>query len=634
MSNPLDASAGTGAVVGTVGGPTSFFDNFQATLQEAATNESWLGFEGEVRSRWDDSLKQLQAKTGLATAVNDPTPLVEDLIDPNKERWITRAFLGVDDTSAERQAMFQAARDANARVTALGDPSIPSLEQIIEEVKNNRGVRAENAAQVAEASGAFGGFFGRLAGGVTAALADPAQLPTLLAGGVGKTAAMRIGTEIAANAAVGGAVQSQLVNPQHRLLGEEEGSVAEAALYGGLAAGVIRGGAEGLGVLASRALDRATPEVSFDFADDQLRQMFQAAPENPQARAGLALLDQQTHIDSSISYVETDAGYRRFTGEVGDIWGSVTGRTDTAIARLLPPIESFTLENLDFHTQVVREQTPEVFSRLEAASGRVAELDAQIVDAQGRLDNLTVGDALAKIDEDTGNLVQAYEAELQQPNLSAADRAALEQKIAGIVESVQARPQTPDLAAAEARLAAATTKAERLAAARDLDKLYKSVGEDQLAKAVDSVEIPLKKELQALRASRKAAAKEFRASRAAMDQRIAEVKAEERVKQLLQPQRGTSLERGEFDVEGMRPDRVEAQAKAVDEAHEGLEAQKEAPLPPPDDKGMIDFGDGVLVDKNFVVSDPLTGEPSTAGKVYADLQDDQALLEAMRTCAL
>jgi hypothetical protein len=568
VSSPFDPEGTSGAVVGTVGAPTGFLDNYQATLQEAANNERYLGAEDEVQSGWQKSIRALRQR-GIEVPENSPLRLIEDTIDPTQSRPITRAFLGVDTDSPAFVARFKAAEQVNEQIKTLNDPNIPSIDQIIQQVKDARAGRVEHATEIESASDGIGGWFGRLAGGVTSAFTDPAQVPTLLAGGFGKTVAMRLATGVAANAAVAAGIQGEFANQQHQLLGEPQGSVGEAALYGGLAGLVIGGAHEGLGALAHTALAKAQlPDVHFNFDDPQLRSMFNEAPDSPVSRAGIEALNDNVHFEASNPYPDTEAGLRRFTGEAADIVGAFGG-TSTAIGRFLPPLEDFTLDTLDFHTQVVKEQSPEIFGRVEEATRRVNELDEQINAAQEKLDGLSVSDALTQVDQTTGDLVRSYEEELARPNLSNEDRAALEQKIQGITESVQATPPdlTPQLQEAEARLAAATTKAEALAAARDLDKLHKAAGVDVLQRAMSQAERPIRDNLKGLKASRKAAAKEFRAARNAMDKEIERIKAEERAKELLKPQQGLGTERGPFDVEAMRSDRVDEAVKTTDEAH-------------------------------------------------------------------
>jgi len=647
-ADPFDAAGTQGAVIGTVGAPTGFLDNFRATLNVAANNDRWLDGEREIQDGWQNSLRAYQQRTGQQLPDSNPIKLIEDSIDPERDRPFARWFSGADDTSPHRVAQFQAAQDINEQIKALNDPNIKSIEQIIEAVKDARGLRAQDAQDVSEASTPIGGLLGRLAGGVVGSMTDPAQLPTLIAGGFGKTVAMRIGTEVATNAAAGGFIQGELINPQNKLFGEQEGSVGEAALLSGLAGGVLRGAGEGLGALATRALDRVSlPQVdSFNFDDPQLRQMFERAPDSPATRAGIAALDENAHFEANNPYAHTGAGLQRFTGEAEDITRAFSG--DTAVGRFLAPVEDFTLDNLDYHTQVVREQAPEIFDRLEQATARVNQLDEEIAGTQDTLANISVSDVLRKIDEDSANLVQSYEQELANPNLSKADRAALQQKIDGIKESVGAvQPELADqIAAAEQRLAEATTKGEQLAAARDLDKLHKAAGEDILQKAVDSVEIPLKKKTQALRASRKAAAREFKAARDEMDRAIEKIKAEERVKELLHPQQGTDPA-GAFDVEMVRGDRAAQAQKLVDDWWDSLQRgdfneDLVREKPPVEEgaepvttvpEGMVDIGNGTLLPRDFVVSNPDGGE-TTVGALFDEMKDDVKLVDAMKVCAI
>jgi hypothetical protein len=78
------------------------------------------------------------------------------------------------------------------------------------------------------------------------------------------------------------------------------------------------------------------------------------------------------------------------------------------------------------------------------------------------------------------------------------------------------------------------------------------------------------------------------------------------------------------------PDSVEALIK---EKPEVKEPDGEVIKPAP--KGDIDLGNGVMLPRDFKMSDPLNpGNERTAGEIFDDLVEDEKLLEAMRTCAI
>jgi hypothetical protein len=51
--------------------------------------------------------------------------------------------------------------------------------------------------------------------------------------------------------------------------------------------------------------------------------------------------------------------------------------------------------------------------------------------------------------------------------------------------------------------------------------------------------------------------------------------------------------------------------------------------------GHIDLGGGLVLPKDFAVSDPsVPGGETTVGALFAAMQEDQKLVEAMRVCSL
>jgi hypothetical protein len=50
---------------------------------------------------------------------------------------------------------------------------------------------------------------------------------------------------------------------------------------------------------------------------------------------------------------------------------------------------------------------------------------------------------------------------------------------------------------------------------------------------------------------------------------------------------------------------------------------------------MVDVGGGLILPKDFAMSDPdLMGGQTTAGELFARMQEDKKLVEAMRSCVL
>lgn len=603
MSDPYDASGFS--TLPTLGPRSTFSENLNAAYDQAYRNDSFLGLESEVQSRWEDTVKKYNARIGKDSGAAVDLRTLSDLtsFDKSKEQSWQEVFLGSGGQS-EFPEQAAAAKERTAQVNEelkrLNDPSLPSLEQIMQQAVKARGEVDQRVEQVSETSG-FAGTLGRFVGGVEGSfsLRDPVQLGTLFAGGFGRTVAMRIGTEMAVNAAAEGAIVSQTINPRRQALGEPEQSVFTSALVAGLGAGVLRGGAEGLGVLARHTLAKASiGELNLDFRDEQLASMFRVAPESPDARAGLHLVEGQQLFDHANPYGETEVGMRRFTGEVTDIYSASNGKTDTAVARFMQP-EPFTLDNIDFELQVVREQQPELYGVLEQATARLHEIDQAIANRTGELDNVSVADGVRRIDEPSADLVADYE------------RTAL--------DTSKPMPVRED-------------------AARKMDMIVKSLGEEEVGKAVNDAGIGPRKELQQLRASRKAAAKQFKQVRSVVDQVVARVKQEAVIKSLaLGSPVPTALERASTDVpfhtHTQRFDVVEARTQAVDSAVEHLDKN-----PPPVDEtvdGDVDLGNGHVIPKDFQFTDPDNPEKTISARAYFNsIKNDEAMLDAMKGCAI
>ena len=653
MSGPFDPYGADSGANTTIGFPTTYGDSLSASWDQATQVTSFLGLQEDMQKRWEESVRKYNQRIGhdsgadTSMAGMSRTISVDGSDQTSWQEW----FLGTNDIrDARQEKLKQDTATVNAELERMNDPTMPGLNTIFAQAKQDRQQVTQRADQTAE-TGPFGSSVFRFAGGAAGSvtLNDPFNLLTLPFGGFGKTLAVKLGTDVVINAAVSGVSQDQFVNPQARALGEQTQSPWEAALFGGATAGVLHVSALGLGKLAGKALNRAgfnSPELGpLDFNDSQLRSMFEARPEDPTARAGLSALDDGEHFSRGNPYGDTAAGARQFHGEVTDIMAAMQGKTDTAIVRVLPAADDFTIDNLDFHTQIVREQSPEIFDALNVATDKISAIDEQIAQVTGQLDNTSVGDALTKIDETSGALVKALEADAVNPALTQPQRDAVVARAQQIKESLLAKPAdlTGEIKAAEDRFNGAQSKAEQLAAARDLDKLYKSAGEDALQKAHDSVTIPLAKEIQSLNASRKAAVKQFKVARSAMDKAIEQVKAAERVKELLNPlgQREALSNPLHYTVAERTGQQIDEASKTLAGSVEALVKEKPevkdangAPVKA-EPRGDIDLGNGVTIPRDFMFSDPAHPDfGKTAGEIFDDLVEDEKLLEAMRTCAI
>lgn len=591
--NPFDPYV-DGEVEATAGPPRGFFDSAEAAFQQAYRVDSTLGLEAEIQSRWENTVRAYERKTGQATNLQHSYEVTNALLQPmlpaNVSRLGADLFTqGIGDfgrgeapgtpgfrVAQEREAQVKQARELSEHIKQLNDPDLQSLEQIFEDVKIARGEIIAEANEAGFWGSLFGGIGGTVAGIATGR--DPVNLIGMIAGGAGKTAARRIGTEMVANAGAEFAAQELSIQPTRVALGEPEGGVGESVLYAALFGGAFRGAIEGGG-----ALLRRTPEVE----DAALREVFDAAPQNPQARAGRSLLDEADSFDNYNPHGDTEVGKRVFTAELAEVQALLAGRTDTAIARALPQQE-FNLEVLDLDTQVVREQQPLVFERTVQTQQALAAVDAEIVSATQAVDTIGLVEAVARIDEDAAELIRSFEGDLASPQLTRAQREAVTSKINTVVESL---------------------------------------GVDSVRKELNDAQIGPRKELQRLRKERQAAAKRYSLARNELDKAVKQVQLEREIKQRVLGA-GQTIPRNKADV---FPER-EAQ---VAQAAETLNDYSATLIPEQITADGIDLGDGVLLPTDFKITDPDNpAKEVTFGDLMRRIREDEQMLEAIRTCAV
>lgn len=608
MSNPLDP--GFASSPATVGASTSILDNFMRgwDLSETQTTTS---VEDATLPLYENAIKAYEARIGKKTGVQADRRLVSNLIqpiiDPNNERGLASAWSNFDFTVYQSgvdtpEIRLERARQIDNEIKALNDPTIPSIEGILKQVQEQYLALQESAQQGSDSGGMLG-WLAQSAGAGLGVLAegDPLALSSMIGGGSG-TIARRIGTDLLLGAAFGVENQVFNLNPTARVMGGEEVSATEAALQGALGQAIVGATLHGLGRVASRAYEAARlPEFNIDVGGDpQLRAMFEAAPESPRARAGLQLLDNEAQFVLHNPYGDTTPAYRRFTAEVGDVAALMEGRTDTAVGRFIAsePLE-FNLDNWNADHEIVRAQQPLVFDRLVAATQRLNAVDTAIAEATTRIDNLSVADAVSRIDEAAGQLVRAFEEDMHAPG---------------------------------------ATNEVKLRAAQQIDKIVKSLGEDLVERNMNDAAIAPKKEMQTLQASRRAANKEFKAARNAMDRAIEANKALEAAKLKAFPQQpDVPLARVPIQPDRLRADVVARAVEETDATSAKIEADKEQTRLAPaidEEAGTVVVGGATLHLDAIVPDFDNPGKDISVRDLMKRIDEDEALVEAVRTCAL
>lgn len=667
MSNPLDPNI-TADFGGTVGARSSIWDNIYAGFEQAKNVDAVGSPENSALPLYEDALRTYEERTGQKTNLSPDRALVsalmQDIIDPEQRRSFGNegpAFgivdfhlYGGEDGYKGLEDRVAKAKQIDAQIRALGDPSIQSIEDIVKQVGATRTQYQEAAQHATETSGWLGAL-GQMAGGAVGRFAagDPLAIAGLFAGG----GSGGIATRIALDALAGAAFSAQDVllnaNPTRQAFGEQPIDVTSAIEQGAIGqagAGLLL---HGLGSLAGRVYSRALGGVAqfheftpvLDFGNDlQLRQMFEAQPDSASARAGLKLLDEQNQFDFSNPYGKTQVGTRVFTGEVSDIYNLMEGRTSTAVARFMPePKEPFTLSEWDFEHQTVREQQPQLFNRLVEATDQLHQIDSAIAELNGRIDGLTITDAISHLDQQVGAKVSDLQAKAVDETLSPRQRAFAQRRLDETVTNFQR--VDPELAsritALEQRLAVPGAEVHGKilrGVAKELDALVKQAGEPKLENAMVQLETPMRDSLAQLERDRVRAAAEFRRQRSLVDREIAR---NQRAREILANSLGTKPptepgpSRLPIDPTRLRRDVVTSNVEAATKAADAIAEEPPAAPQIDEEAGTVTlFGNQKLnLADEIIDPDSPTGRTTVAALLKA-IQEDDALIEAARTCAL
>ncbi len=561
--------------------------------------DSPYSLEAEIQDRWQQSLLMLEQETGEATTL--PGGL-------GAYQYYARSVLGQDQTfwandfSGEVSPQVQQEIAAFARVNdqIKQRSGIKSFEQVLQEaIAVQRGVEEETAeiSERGDALATIGQFIGAIGGSFSER--DPVNLATLGLGGVGRSVAMRIASEMGIAAGVTAVTELGSVQQNRELAGLPERSPVWDIAAAAVGAGVLRGGFEGIGALVSRNV----PEVNgFDFRDDQLAAMFAAAPDSAKARAGLEILEADAALRAASPYGTGEQGLLRFTAELDDVAKVLGGQADTAVARVLPEVPfEYIQKNADL--ELVREQAPEIYSRMEQARAQLGEVEDRIGRLEQDLEGPAIERALEAIDPETAALVRSFEEDLENVQLTGRQRQDIERRVTQIVESI---------------------------------------GPDVIRKVADDLTIQPRLELRSARQSRKAANKRYKAAYREVEAQVEVIRRRERVLKGQPAEPAPTI----FDYtpvlgDGMRHPVVAARAEAIERAAEVTDETArrviarpepvEGEMPPPDD-GLVDIGLGERVPGDFRF--PSDNGNLSFREALDDLREDEALEEAMRVCSL
>jgi len=582
---------------GTLGPASGFFQGVGAGYEQQYEVNSMYGLEDEVYDRWQKSLSTLETASGqryeMPLAHRDINNYIAAVEGKDPSVFYQAITLhGFDPTELRKNR--EGFQRANEAIKALNNPAIPSMEAIVQQVKQHR-KEVEERAGIVSQTGGFGTAVGQFIGGVGGSFSgrDPMNILSLPVGGFGKTAAMRIATEMGVLGGLTAVQQYGAVEPDRDLLGEAPGSPLQNIIYAMVGAGLFRGGAEAIGGLIGRANARVAGRIadeealanrSWEVNSAKLKEVFEENIQSPAARAGIHFLDANEHFDELNPYGDTEVGARQFIADAENVKATMNGE----------PAPDLVVQNpLDINEQkaAVREVAPELVDRMEQAEARLAEIDRRIEAHQTESGDTSVADAIERVDPEQGAAARVLEQQLNDPTLSPAEQNSASMKLGEIIATLGG----PKRIAEESKAAHASSKAE----------------------------------LGALRKERRGINKELKQAREDFNNSLKEIQAGQQIKPM------TEKADPQFDPSRNRADVVDTRTKEIDEAHEALDENSESAAASMDNEKGVDIGNGVIVDKDFQFTDPDNPEKSISASVLAkQIYDDEALLRAMKECSL
>lgn len=594
-----------GGVEFSSGPAVGWWDMLTQSARQQYRVGSQLGFDEELRTRWEQSLQALRDSgqnfhrpidplmyRNYARFVRDGTPVTMPVVEG------TGYGARITDEQQPHTDFIEMQR-ANEAIRQLNNPQVKTFEQILEEVGQAQREIEEQTASMRERA-PTGSFFAELLGGAAGSftLRDPLNLATLPIG-FGRTIAMRIATDVGVAMGVTAATEYGDIVPNRALAGLPEHNPLVDIGLAGFGAGVIRGGGElaGVGLRTLRARGdaaRIQENIDFNLHDSQLQQMF-ASIDTPTARAGASILDDTIFFERTNPYGEGQVAGYRWQAELEATARAINGEEEPAAP--LPPMPSEYVDRaLSFQT--VRETAPELWNELETARTRLNELDNQIGEATAR--ELSIPDAVRLVDEEA---------------------AAKLDKLSEVVNDMS----VPEPIRAAADMEARTT--------------ILRVGQDKIMDAVTAADIKAKHEVRTLRASRKAANKKYR-------QAYQKVEKEAQRLEMAEVAKRSEAQAQSIDVVGphivsepmtgplTRKDFVEQHVARTEEADAAIPAAADAvyELKMDMETNTVDIGTKTPVSADFKV--PFEDGELSVREILDDLTEDKRLEEAVKGCAI
>jgi len=419
----------TQEIIPSRGTPSGFFEGISQGYKQQYRVDSPYSLEAEVTDAWQDTLTEYEAITSEKPAFR---------LDLSALNSYARTIQGEEISVFQRDALgggipqelqtdIAAFQAFNEKLKASGNDKLKSFEQVLDEVFTMQAEVERETGVISETggvSGAIGQFIGATAGTLTTR--DPLTLGTLGLGGIGRTVLARVAGAAAVSGGLTAVTELGSVQPNRELAG-----LAERSPFFDIAVAAAAGGAfEGVGTLVQRLIRNRAGRAETTGPDISA---FPADSPDPRIRGARHIFEMEDVVISKSPYGPGRKGLKRFTAELEEVQDIFAGKTDTAIARILPPVPYEQLKKAaDF--DIISEVEPVIFARMEEAQVRLTE-------AQTQLDNLennppTIEDAIDSIDPDTGAVVRSLLDDLEAPGLTTQRRGEIEQRLNVITETL------------------------------------------------------------------------------------------------------------------------------------------------------------------------------------------------------
>jgi hypothetical protein len=605
-------------------GPTSgFSENFFAASERQYRVDSMFGLQAEMSDRFRTTLDAAKAASGEQFDVDEAA-----LIPWIRQKKGEAPFSTFDPWRPfqDKQRLLDQMNTFNARLQQMkaeGKP-VQTLDDILQDTVKSRAAitgEADKAWRTAGLGGMAGGILGSMWGSLSFER-DPVLVGSFFLPGYGRAVATRLMSEFAMNAGAEAVQQFSGIRPTRELLDEEQRNPwGDILIAGALGAGV-RGAVE-VAPSAFRSVermiapDRANARVFRDTMEQVLQEDFPIrTPTEAELLRGLELLPQTPKVRAAreVLLAEMEAiqaqGYRPplarraeaqlSAQEIADAIAVAEGRkTSTAVNRFLPEVADEQGRVPASIEAMAREVQPALYRDLEEARARVTEVDTQIQAAEAARTSRRLADTFNRVAPDLEERVRLIEEELDGA-IPRKRRQALEKELDGLVEAVG--PETLVRAEADAGIGP-KKEARRLQKQRALrQKEY-----NRLKKEADAVELKV----------------------------LEDMRARAKIAQMMQGGRDFRGETRRLDAaERDRPALTEGIKRRVLEpapSETGGASPKPASPTIPE---KIDLGDDTLVESSFRFIDDETGTAMTVAEAFKDMADDDAMLAAMRSCAL